>query len=324
MGWARLDDGWHDHPKVIAAGLDAAGSWVMSLTWAHANRRSSPVPGYVPRSVFARFAGTRAGRLSKKLVEVGLFDQVEGGWIVHDFADYLPKYDPAKAADAGKAGAEKRWGRGRAAAAEVPSVDGEPPPDPYDEPPHEPPSKPDGGSLANRSRTGSDPMATRADTAASARRNPDPVPDPVLPSGDSQPPVPEVDARDPNGRGEISQEPADPLTRLVADVRAIRPRWTERAIVHAAEQAAVERGVPLGEAAVALVAVAQRTDTTAPGRVLHDGPWWPTPPTPTPAPLTGVLAAMPEADPAVNQRGRAAVRDALAKARPGPETEETP
>jgi hypothetical protein len=322
-----LDDGWHDHPKVIAAGLDAAGLWTMCLTWAHANRRSAPTPGYVPRTVLARFAGSKASRLSKKLADVGLLDHAEGGWIVHDFADYLPKYDPAKAADAGKAGAEKRWGRGRPRAGEGLPADSEPPPDPYDEPPyeplHEPPSKPDGGSLANRSRTDSKPMATRADTAASARRNPDPVPDPVVPSGDSQPPVPEVDARDPNEAGEhLAGQDADDLAALVAAVQAIRPRWTDHAVADAARRARTQRGATIADTRAALVAVAERADSTSPGRVLHDGPWWPGPPTPTPPPLGDTIRRMPEADPAVNERGRAAARAALAKAKPRPE--ETP
>jgi hypothetical protein len=102
MTWARLDDRWHDHPKVVEAGLEAAGLWVMCLTWAHANRRKSTTPGYVPATVVARFAGTKALKLSKRLCDVGLLDRADGGWLVHDFADYLPKYDSAKAAESGR------------------------------------------------------------------------------------------------------------------------------------------------------------------------------------------------------------------------------
>lgn len=168
MGWARLDDGWHDHPKVIAAGLDAAGAWVMCLTWAHANRRSSPQPGFIPQAVLGRLAGTKATRIGKKLSEVGLLDRVEGGWLVHDFADYLPKYDPAQAAAAGRKGAGKRWAKGRGTPPDEPPPDSKPPYDRDDEPPYEPLDD----SMADQSQTNG--------TRASTRRNPVPVSDGAL------------------------------------------------------------------------------------------------------------------------------------------------
>lgn len=159
MAWARLDDRWHDHPKVIAAGLEASGLWAMCLTWAHRSRRGSDRPGFVPKEVVSRFAGSKANRLGCKLTEVGLFEVADGGWMIHDFTSYLPKYDPKQAAAAGRKGAEARWG-------EHPD---EPPPD------DEPPYGPDDGSLqdrmAVRSRTNGEPMA-RADAGGSARRNP--------------------------------------------------------------------------------------------------------------------------------------------------------
>lgn len=145
MGWARLDDGWHDHPKVIAAGLEAGGLWAMCLTWCYRNRRTAPSPGVVPPSVVARFAGGKAKRLAKRLVEVGLFDaETAAGWPIHDFADYLPKYDSKKAAESGRAGAEARWGDH-----DAPPPDDEPPSDPYGKPPSGPPSE----TVADRSQT---------------------------------------------------------------------------------------------------------------------------------------------------------------------------
>jgi len=105
MSWARIDDRWHDHPKTIAAGMEAAGLWVMCLTWAHSARRTSRTPGVVPDGVVQRFAGPKAHRLALKLYEVGLFDaHTPDGWPIHDFADYLPRYDPEQAARAGAKG----------------------------------------------------------------------------------------------------------------------------------------------------------------------------------------------------------------------------
>ena len=367
MGWARLDDGWHDHPKVIAAGIDAAGLWVICLTWAHANRRSSPTPGYVPRSVLTRFAGAKATRLAKRLVEVHLLDPAEGGWLVHDFVDYLPKYDPAKAAESGRKGAAKKWGRGRPSPPEDGEPDGEADGGSYGEPDggwdgglpsdagtgnrsqidhDEHGSRSDNGRRTSRPLTDSDSdisvprtgdlqgpnradgglppdrLADRSRThgsRASARRNPVPVP---VVHGDSLPPVTQVDDRDPNEEEERISPSADPLARLVADVRAIRPTWPARAVEDAALQAADRRSLPIERVRTALVAVAERADSTAPGRVLHDGPWWTEVTVPVPPPARERLAGRPDLDPDRNLARSAAIRAELAARKPAPDTDE--
>jgi hypothetical protein len=175
MAWARLDDGWHDHPKTVAAGLEGAGLFAMCLTWAHKARKTSPQPGFVPREVVARFAGSKANRLARRLVELHSFEPADGGWMIHDFEKYLSKYDSKKAAEAGRKGAEARWGD----LPEEPPPDDEPPWPSPGEPPSEPHGKPDGKPMA------------RADTGASARRNPVPKPS----SGHLSSSVTEVDAR---------------------------------------------------------------------------------------------------------------------------------
>lgn len=105
MAWARLDDRWHDHPKTVAAGLEAAGLWVMCLTWANSVRRTSPTPGVVPPAVLTRFAGGKGRTLALKLHKAGLFDDLtDDGWPIHDFTEYLPKYDAEQAREAGRKG----------------------------------------------------------------------------------------------------------------------------------------------------------------------------------------------------------------------------
>jgi hypothetical protein len=180
MGWARLDDGWHDHPKVIEVGLEGAGLFAMCLTWAHRARRTSPTPGVVPAQVLTRFAGPKAARLSKRLREAGLFDErVPAGWPIHDFAEYLPKYDADQAKAAGQASGKARAAqKHRAAEREEPLPE---PPDepnePLDEPVSEPFSEPleETGTVDERTGNGSH---ARVDAGASARRNPEPVPGP--------------------------------------------------------------------------------------------------------------------------------------------------
>lgn len=112
MGWARLDDGFHDHPKVDGLSLAAVGLYTLSLTWAHRHRRKAVVAGHVPDSRVARVGGPKAKALAAELVTAGLWESEPnlGGYLIHDFADYLPKErDPEERREAGRRGAESKW-----------------------------------------------------------------------------------------------------------------------------------------------------------------------------------------------------------------------
>lgn len=118
MAWARIDDGFGDHPKVLElidtlnemAGAAAIGLWTLGLSYAHSTMRTAKIPGYVPRS-FAHRARVPA-QVGEWLCDVGLWERAEGGWIIHDFNDYLPSSElKAKRAEAGRRGAEARWGK---------------------------------------------------------------------------------------------------------------------------------------------------------------------------------------------------------------------
>lgn len=119
MGWARLDDGFHVHPKVAALpssteGLAAVGLFTLCLTWAHGARKTKVQPGLVPWGQVDRLGGRPARKLVRLLLGVGLLDPdpQDRGVLIHDFSDYLPKRDPAEAAEAGRRGAESRKERG--------------------------------------------------------------------------------------------------------------------------------------------------------------------------------------------------------------------
>lgn len=119
MPWARLDDEFDDHPKVIAVlehehGGAAIGLWTLCLTWAYRNTlKRGKTPGRIPASLPRRYLGPGARELAALLVKEGLWDALpEGeGWSIHDFAEYLatPKTRAARS-EAGKRGAAARWG----------------------------------------------------------------------------------------------------------------------------------------------------------------------------------------------------------------------
>lgn len=95
MAWARVDDGWWCHPKVLTLDLDARGLWISALSWSCQQQTSS-----IPRQIVAMCGDD--GTVAAKLVDAGLWDATEDGWAVHDWDDY--QSERAKKAAAGKLG----------------------------------------------------------------------------------------------------------------------------------------------------------------------------------------------------------------------------
>ena len=132
MAWGRIDDEFDDHPKVLALledeqGGAAIGLWTLCFTWAHRNtRKKGRTPGLIPVSLPRRFLGPGARELAILLVKVGLWeDRADEGWLFHDFDRYLPTEQTREArAEAGKRGAEARWGKRAGRDSKLPSSDG--------------------------------------------------------------------------------------------------------------------------------------------------------------------------------------------------------
>ncbi|MFY1595442.1 hypothetical protein [Micromonospora sp. WMMD737] len=163
-----MDDGFDDHPKVVAmldrddpvvAGF-AIGLWTLAWTWAHRNtRKKGKTPGLIPPGLPRRWFGPAYREGAQILVAHGLWDEHEsGGWMIHDFVDYLPTESTREArSEAGKRGAAARWGK-RPDAGNDPTPDGKLPSVCHDE---------DGnGEASDGSR-------------APARRDPTPTPVPT-------------------------------------------------------------------------------------------------------------------------------------------------
>jgi hypothetical protein len=142
MPWARIDDAFDDHPKVLAMlehdqGAAAIGLWVLCLTWAHRNTlRKGKMPGLISASLPRRYMGTEGREMAALLVKEGLWEALpEGdGWLIHDFDKYLPTAQTSEArASAGRKGAAKRWAN-RPANSTEPSGDGNLPSEDDNEP----------------------------------------------------------------------------------------------------------------------------------------------------------------------------------------------
>lgn len=94
MTWSKMSDDWPDHPKVVMCSDAAVALWMRSI--AYANRHSTD--GFVPSEMLPRLTrDRRPNALSAELVNAipptyskGLWEPVEGGWMIHDFLDYSP------------------------------------------------------------------------------------------------------------------------------------------------------------------------------------------------------------------------------------------
>lgn len=102
MAWARVDDGWWCHPKVMRLSLAARGLWASALSWS-CHQRYDTVPDRFLLMVEAD------PELAGELVDAGLWEPVEGGWRIHDWEQYQELSLSEKRAQSGRKGARKRW-----------------------------------------------------------------------------------------------------------------------------------------------------------------------------------------------------------------------
>lgn len=83
MAWAKVDDNLAFHPKVMAAGNEAMGVWVRTLSWA----MQQLTDGFVPKEIVIAVKGSK---VSRDLVAHGLWHEVDGGFQFNDWCQYQP------------------------------------------------------------------------------------------------------------------------------------------------------------------------------------------------------------------------------------------
>lgn len=132
MGWVRLDDAMPEHTKYIEAG--PLGGWlaVCALAWSNRHLTDGFIPvrkvaTLVDFSDFGEVDSTMQDsdrlscvriepyRLASDLVKLGIWEQVPGGYKIHDYAEYQRSAQEirelsSKRAVAGSKGARSRWG----------------------------------------------------------------------------------------------------------------------------------------------------------------------------------------------------------------------
>lgn len=94
MPWVKLDDQFPDHPKVVAAGGDAAWLYVAALCYCQAKLTD----GHIPTAMVPRLTDRKAPMaLAAKLVEVVLWEPAEGGYMIHDYFAHNAPSEKVKA-----------------------------------------------------------------------------------------------------------------------------------------------------------------------------------------------------------------------------------
>lgn len=84
MAWFKVDDHLYSHPKWLSLPKGSRALWVTAGAWC----AGQLLDGFIPEAALPILDGTRAE--AKRLVDVGLWREVKGGWRFHDWGAYQP------------------------------------------------------------------------------------------------------------------------------------------------------------------------------------------------------------------------------------------
>lgn len=205
MSWAFLDDHADENPKLMAVGGEAAWYWACGLCYC---RRNPKVPGFIPyQKAFLLYATKNPRAIVRKLVDVGLWLEVDGGFQVNDYgkiyrSDADPEEISRKRAEAGRLG-------GLAKASKTLAK-------PRSKLPEQLPSKTVATGLAKPEQDSGKTLAHARATRATRPRE-DPTPTPTERSENNNQRPDRSDPQEPGGRGGEISCPSD--LRLTDDQR---------------------------------------------------------------------------------------------------------
>ncbi len=111
MAWARIDDNFFNHPKVRKAGKDAVIFHMAALC--HSNAFTTD--GFIAEDMLELIAiqafQRKANGLADRLVECGLWDSIEGGYLIHDYLEYNYSKQQVEEIKSKRSAAGKQGGR---------------------------------------------------------------------------------------------------------------------------------------------------------------------------------------------------------------------
>ena len=136
MTWVRISDDFYDHKKFAATTALGWALWLGGLAYCNRNLTDGFIPasrarglvnferpGHYELAVVNGMSGDNATaeHAIDELLEVGLWEESDGGYTVHDYADYQPTSEQVNhvstvRAAAGQRGAAAKWGNRDASA----------------------------------------------------------------------------------------------------------------------------------------------------------------------------------------------------------------
>jgi hypothetical protein len=90
MSWVRSDDNEPNHPKIFRAGPAAYGYFQAAKCYCSRYLTDGFIPVGDLSIVLPGVTFRQAMALVIRLVDCGLFDKKDDGWLVHDYLDYNP------------------------------------------------------------------------------------------------------------------------------------------------------------------------------------------------------------------------------------------
>ena len=132
MGWVRVDDSFYDHQKFIDVGPLGIAQWVVGLAWCNRNLSDGFIPSSRAHHLLAwdgiawhMWSGELLGGgedadgedVSHLLVQAGVWEKTDGGYLIHDYHKYQPTAEEVKGRQEETRAAKTRAGQLRAAGA---------------------------------------------------------------------------------------------------------------------------------------------------------------------------------------------------------------
>ena len=108
MAWVKLDDAMPGHPKVMAAGPQAFALDVAGICYSNKHATDGFIATHSLAAVLPCLPNAK--RWAARLVEVGRWHPVDGGWRIHDIADYQPTAEEQKDISRKRAAAGRKGG----------------------------------------------------------------------------------------------------------------------------------------------------------------------------------------------------------------------
>lgn len=112
MPWVKLSDDYPTHPKLLSAGPLALALDVAGLCYAARHLTDGLLTHAVARRILPMSAEEAEGAIGA-LVDVGRWEPVEGGYRIHDYADYNPSRAQVLAERAADTARKRRGNSGR-------------------------------------------------------------------------------------------------------------------------------------------------------------------------------------------------------------------